>query len=381
MLARCSPERLHRRLHLLARTSTWHRPTARQRVYALYTPLLGVTLGWRVLLLGIGVVALGEEDAAATRSPSRTGTIGASAEVEQQTARRAGARPGDETGIKRRGAAQGGPAAGRPAGSGAAAPLVAAGRRPDQEAVATTADSARPPGERPGTDVRQPKVRMVHARRHAGPPRGPERRRSDDGLPGHPERARTRRRLARAADAAPRPGRAHRLTPGPPGPAPARASTTATTSPTRRSARTPAARRPVRAADQPAALPVPPVAVPRHRARQAGLRSGHAAAAEAADRASTTRATSWRPVTSPSRRPGFWERPIMSVDTSQGHRQSRPRRQGLADRRWTSSTSRFQRGHARCARAEQGLPGPLVVPARRDRALLVHRPAADRHVS
>ena len=30
--------------------------------------------------------------------------------------------------------------------------------------------------------------------------------------------------------------------------------------------------------------------------------------------------------------------------------------------------------------AEQGLPGPLVVPARRDRAVLVHRAAADRRV-
>ena len=41
---------------------------------------------------------------------------------------------------------------------------------------------------------------------------------------------------------------------------------------------------------------------------------------------------------------------------------------------------RLPGGHPAAAAAQQGLPGPLVVPARRDRALLVHRPAADRHV-
>ena len=51
---------------------------------------------------------------------------------------------------------------------------------------------------------------------------------------------------------------------------------------------------------------------------------------------------------------------------------ARPRRAQLDDR--------FQVAHPAAQAAEQGLPGPLVVPARRDRAVLVHRAAADRHL-
>ena len=68
---------------------------------------------------------------------------------------------------------------------------------------------------------------------------------------------------------------------------------------------------PVRAADQPAALPVPPVAVPHHRQRPAGVRPGHPARCRCCrwtldDEGYFVAASDYKVPVGPS----FWERPM-----------------------------------------------------------------------
>ena len=47
-----------------------------QLVYALYTPIIGATLGATILFFGIGVVAMAKQDAAARGGRSSSGTSG-----------------------------------------------------------------------------------------------------------------------------------------------------------------------------------------------------------------------------------------------------------------------------------------------------------------
>ena len=139
----------------------------------------------------------------------------------------------------------------------------------------------------------------------------------------------------------------------------------------------------VRAADPPAALPVPPVAVRGARGRQAGLRPGHAQPAEAAarrgDRGRTGGSTSSPCRTTRSRSaPASGSGHDSSRATDAGVPSDAPHPARARPRKWVDERLQDRRPDAHAA--EQGLPRPLVVHDGRDRALLVHHPAAHRHL-
>ena len=140
--------------------------------------------------------------------------------------------------------------------------------------------------------------------------------------------------------------------------------------------------------DPPPALPLPPVDLRPGRRRQGDLRPGRPAPAPAAARRWTTRATSSPRATSPN--PSA--RASGSV-TRREHRHEqdrrRPTRTTAADRQEaeqgrrgapTWADDRARPGHGHEEEPAQGLPRPLVVHARRDRAVELRRPAADRRV-
>ena len=127
----------------------------------------------------------------------------------------------------------------------------------------------------------------------------------------------------------------------------------------------------VRAADPPPAVPVPPVDVRRDR-RTARSSSARPSGRCPSCRSRSTRRDTWSrraTSTSPSARASG------SVDEHRPTRATPPR---LGRR--TTSTSASGAGKARQGPRPQDLPRPLVVHARRDRALQLHHPAAHRHV-
>ena len=242
-----------------------------------------------------------------------------------------------------------------------------ADRRPDREpAQGRRADDV-PHRLRPGAERRQAGPADPRGR-HPDPARGRQRRRPDHRLPRHPGRRDQRaRRLADPAD--PPAGRRRRRGPGQG--RGRRDQQGLDVGQLRRVLEDLHARRlprqPVRAADQPAALPVPPVAVPDHRQRPADLRSRQPPPAAAAASRWTTRASSWQRRT--TRKP--------SGPTSGSGHEAPKTRPGASPRQRRQGRGRpFPGGHPAARPAEQGLPRPLVVPAGRDRAVLVHRPAA-----
>ena len=277
----------------------------------LYTPLLGLTLGLaRCSLLGFGDPHLGQEAAAARRSRSRTATTAVAATTSSRSPAQTMVYMVDETRHPAPAAAQGGDRCCRP---GAArrwsrpAPLIGgADQEPAQGRPAVLFhDRVGPGAQRRQAGPADPRGR------HPDPARGRQRRRPDDGVPGHPGRRDQRvRRLADAADPPARGGRR-----GGPGQQRARRRQVGHrrerlhVRQLRRVLEDLHPRRlpgePVRAADQPAALPVPPVAVPHHRQRQADLRPGQPAACPCCRSRWTRRASSWQSRTTrrPSARP------------------------------------------------------------------------------
>ena len=143
----------------------------------------------------------------------------------------------------------------------------------------------------------------------------------------------------------------------------------------------------VRAHDPPPALPLPPVDVRPHRHRQGASSARPRGRCRSCRSRSTTRAT-WSPsATSPN--PS--DRASGSVaDHVPRHEQDRraptatsrdgPEAEQGRRRPPSWADDRLGLGHADAKNLPQGLPRPLVVHARRDRAVELRRPAADRRV-
>ena len=274
------------------------RPPTEQLVYALYTPIIGVTLGATHPVLRHRRRRVGQEDAAARgRDPAaRIGHVGRGRPAD---AGRPGRwTPATRPGIKRRGMLKGSLLL---AGGGLGIAARRAGpRRLHQEPVG---GAGRLPavGHAVGAGRRRHQGPAGADRRHPGPPGGPRGRLDGHGVPG---RARRRQGLRRRRHAVPGAVRLGDPDPGRPAGLPVRRLLRLLEDLHAR--RLPGVA--VRAADRPGAVPVPPVAVQSLRGHVPGLRPGHPAAPPAARSSWTTRGTSSRPEDFiEAVGPGFWE--------------------------------------------------------------------------
>ena len=353
------------------RTASW--PTRCTR------PIIGATLGAPILCFGIGVVALAQEDPAARgRHPAAARSACPPRSTGRRWPRRCWTRS-TSPGIKRRGMIKG-------SLRWPAAALGLGGRRPgprwaDQEPVggagrlAAVGDPWAPAAD--GTKVRLVQIDGTPVR-----PGGPGGRLDGHRVPGVPGGA-------KASDAAVmlfrvRSDRSSGSVTG------SRASSSATTTPTRRSAPTSAARsrctssRPAgccaratsrsstctRACSRSSARPPGRCPSCRSSWTTRGTSSPPGTSSRRSVPASGRTASSRRGTRSPRRQP---DEPTHHPD--QGVRRSVGAAEGAGQRRHP-----VPRRPAAADAAEQGLPQPLVVHARRGRALLVHRAAAVRCV-
>ena len=139
---------------------------------------------------------------------------------------------------------------------------------------------------------------------------------------------------------------------------------------------------PVRAADPPPALPVPPVDLRPAPTTQGHLRPGRPPSPPAADhgrrRGLPGRQSDFTEPVGPS----FWERELSMSRQHQRADAARLRRQAPRRGRDRRLRRRPPRPPASSKKNRpQGLPRPLVVHARRDRAVELRRPAAHRRRS